>query len=225
MKRMKRNLRNRLITQEKPNAYASEQYKTIRTNIEYSSIDKKIRTLVITSANPAEGKSTTAANIAVSFAQAGKKVLLIDGDLRKPTVHTSFRIENKIGLINILVKKESLLTVVSDTMVENLSVLTSGPTPPNPAEMLNSKAMVEMLEEARVHFEIVILDTPPVLSVTDAQVLGNQCDATLLVVRSNVTERRDALEAKSRLQQSRANLIGTILHGVETHIDNYYLEK
>ena len=136
-----------LITQTNPRSPISEQYKTIRTNIEFSSVNDEIRSIVVTSSGPAEGKSTTVANLAVVFAQQGKKVLLIDADLRKPTVHYTFRKDNTIGLTNVLTRQKGFLQAISESDVENLHVLTSGPIPPNPAELLGSKAMDELLEQ------------------------------------------------------------------------------
>jgi protein-tyrosine kinase len=181
------NQRN-IITHLDPRAPISEQYRTIRTNIQFSSVDESIQSLLITSSGPGEGKSTTVANLAIVFAQQGKKVLLIDADLRKPTVHYTFQLNNHIGLTNVLTKQSTIDFSVNKTDIENLFVMSSGPIPPNPAELLGSKAMDEFLEVSLQQFDMVIFDTPPVLAVTDAQILANKCNGTILVVNSGKTE-------------------------------------
>lgn len=211
-----------LITYYSPRAVISEQYRTIRTNIQFSSIDESIHTILVTSSGPEEGKSTTVANLAVVFAQAGKKVLLIDGDLRKPTVHYTFQVDNLTGLTNVLTKQATLANAVNETKVENLFVLTSGPIPPNPAELLGSKAMDELLVYSLEEFDIVIFDTPPVLAVTDAQILANKCDGTILVVNSGKTEIEPAVKAKELLLSSKGKLLGVVLNQKNANDSQYY---
>ena len=142
-------LKRSLITIKDSKSPISEQYKTIRTNIQFSSVDKEFKTIVVTSSGPGEGKSTTIANLAVVFAQQGKKVLLIDSDLRKPTVHYTFNLTNTFGLTNVLTRQAELVDVVKESMEKNLYILTSGPIPPNPAELLGSKAMEHSNEGSR----------------------------------------------------------------------------
>jgi protein-tyrosine kinase len=201
-----------LITLDDPKSPISEQYRTIRTNIQFSFIDEAMRSLMVTSSSPSEGKSTTAANLAIVFAQQGKKVLLIDADLRKPTVHYTFRLNNYTGLTSVLTNSSSLSSALQETNVENLSVLTSGPIPPNPAELLSSKTMDNCLRQLYEMFDLTIFDTPPVLAVTDAQILANKCDGTILVVASGKTEIGAAVKAKELLAAANAKLLGVVLN-------------
>jgi protein-tyrosine kinase len=220
-KKIGSNERN-LITHYSPRAAISEQYRTIRTNIQFSSVDESIRTILVTSSGPEEGKSTTVANLAVVFAQQGKKVLLIDADLRKPTVHYTFQLDNTTGLTNVLTKQTQLEKAAVTTLVDNLSVLSSGPIPPNPAELLGSKAMEDMLVTALEQYDIVIFDTPPVLAVTDAQILANRCDGTILVVGSGKTQIEPAVKSKELLLSSKGKLLGVVLNRKNAKDSQYY---
>jgi protein-tyrosine kinase len=220
-KKISTNERN-LISHYSPRAAISEQYRTIRTNIEFSSVDESIKSLLVTSSGPEEGKSTTVANLAVVFAQQGKKVLLIDADLRKPTVHYTFQVDNFNGLTNVLTKQSTLGKAVNLTHVDNLTVLTSGPIPPNPAELLGSKAMEDLLEAAMQEYDFVIFDTPPVLAVTDAQILANKCDGSILVVNSGKTEIEPAMKAKEMLLSSKGKLLGVVLNQKNANDSQYY---
>jgi protein-tyrosine kinase len=220
-KKLSSNERN-LISFYSPRAAISEQYRTIRTNIEFSSVDEPIKSLLVTSSAPGEGKSTTVANLAVVFAQQGKKVLLIDADLRKPTVQYTFKIDNLNGLTNVLTKQSSLSQAVNESLVENLSVLTSGPIPPNPAELLGSKAMEDLLEVAMKEYDFVIFDTPPILAVTDAQILANKCDGSILVVNSGKTEIEPAMKSKEMLLSSKGKLLGVVLNQKNAKDSQYY---
>src|SRR5699024_1558367 len=146
--------RRSLIAMINPKSPTAEQYRTIRTNIQFSSIDEEIRTLMVTSSGPAEGKSTTTANLAVVFAQQGKKVLLVDADMRKPTVHYTFSMNNAYGLTNVLTRQTELKEAIKQSKEEKLDVLTSGPIPPNPAELLSSRAMEQFFQEAKEVYDI-----------------------------------------------------------------------
>jgi len=211
-----------LITQQDPRSHISEQYRTIRTNIQFASVDKELTTIVVTSSGPAEGKSTTVANLAVVFAQQGKQVLLIDSDLRKPTVHYTFNVSNTKGLTNVLTKQSALGEVVQPSMQENLSLLTSGPIPPNPAELLSSKAMEELIKEASATYDMVLFDSPPLLAVTDGQILASKCDGTLLIVSSGKTEIEQAIKAKDLLNSVNSHLLGVILNNKKLKNPHYY---
>ncbi|MDQ0154202.1 CpsD/CapB family tyrosine-protein kinase [Robertmurraya andreesenii] len=210
-----------LITKQNPRSPISEQYRTIRTNIEYSSFDEEIRSIVVTSSGPGEGKSTTISNLAVVFSQQGKKVLLIDADMRKPTAHYTFHMKNNFGLTNILKKQRTLSETVQKSE-DNLYILTSGPIPPNPAEILGSKGMEELLREANEQFDLVLIDTPPVLAVTDAQILSNKCSGTILVVNSGKTETEAAMKAKELLVNSKARILGVVLNQKKAKQSQYY---
>jgi protein-tyrosine kinase len=215
-------LNRSLITLTSPKSPISEQYRTIRTNIQFSTVDRPIRSILVTSACPGEGKSTTSANLAVVFAQQGKKVLFIDADLRRPTMHYTFRLDNHVGLTNVLTKQVSLEKAVQSTEQENLYVLTSGPIPPNPAELLGSSSMKELLEQAFIQYDFVLFDTPPVLAVTDAQILANLCDGIVLVVSSGKTEIEAAQKAKEALANAKGKLLGVVLNNKKMKESQYY---
>ncbi|MFD9626506.1 CpsD/CapB family tyrosine-protein kinase [Peribacillus muralis] len=200
-----------------------EQYRTIRTNLQFSAVEKDIRSMIFTSANPGEGKSTTSINVAAVFAQQGKRILIIDADLRKPSVHTNFNMENFMGLTNIITKQNQLQEAIQSSIYPNLDVLTSGPIPPNPSELLGSNGMENLLEEAKMNYDLVILDTPPVNAVTDAQILANMTDGVVLVVSSGSTEIQQAKKAKELLQNANAKLLGAILNKKkQKYADEYY---
>nr|WP_090856949.1 CpsD/CapB family tyrosine-protein kinase [Litchfieldia salsa] len=211
-----------LVSLKNPKSPIAEQFRTIRTNIEFSSVDHEMKKIMVTSSGPAEGKSTTTNNLAVVFAQQGKRVLLVDADLRKPTAHYSFRLENHTGLSNVLTRQSTFDRAVRETEQENLFVLTSGPVPPNPSELLGSKRMAELLEEITEIFDIVIFDTPPVLAVTDAQILANKCDGVVLVTSSGRTENEAALKAKELIESAKGKLIGAILNNKKAKDSQYY---
>lgn len=205
-----------------PKSPIAEQYRTIRTNIQFSSVDNELQTIIVTSAGPGEGKSTTTANLAVVFAQQGKRVLLVDADLRKPTVHYTFRLENHVGLSNVLTRQASLEDAINPTTQDKLWVLTSGPIPPNPSELLGSKGMISLIELAKNEFDVIILDTPPVLAVTDSQILSNYADGVVLVVSSGKTETDAAKRAKDLLVSAKAKILGVVLNNKKQAESNYY---
>jgi capsular exopolysaccharide synthesis family protein len=215
-------LKRRLLAHNSPKDPVAEQYRTIRTNIQFSGADQDIKSLILTSSGTAEGKSTTASNLAAVYAQQGLKVLLIDADLRKPTVHYTFRLENHAGLTNVLTRQSTLGQAVQETEVRDLYVLTSGPIPPNPSELLASHQMEELLKEMKQQFDMVIFDTPPILAVADAQILANQVDASILVVSSGKTEKEAALKAKELLVHAKSKLLGAVLNNRKADSGNYY---
>ncbi|WP_254254283.1 CpsD/CapB family tyrosine-protein kinase [Macrococcoides canis] len=213
----------KLITHLYPKSTISEQYRMIRSNIMFSGIDNEIKKLVVTSAAPSAGKSTTAANIAVAYAQAGKNVLLIDGDLRKPTVQYTFETKNVFGLSNLITDQININQAVQNTQVENLSIMTSGPIPPNPSELLASKRFKELLSNFEEYFDMIIIDTPPVLAVTDAVIMSTLVDGTILVTNVETNNKHHLMKAKEVLQKSDANILGIVLNNVEkSSKDDYY---
>lgn len=212
----------KLVTIANGHSFISEQFRTIRTNITFSMPDREIKTILVTSATPGEGKSTNAANIGVVFAQEGKRVVIVDADLRKPTMHYTFLLQNARGLSNLLTRHFTISEVVNNTDIANLYVLTSGPIPPNPAELLASTLMGSVIEELKKEFDIIIFDAPPLLSVTDAQILANKCDGTLLIVNSGVAENESVLKAKVSLEASKANILGVVLNNYKMPLHQYY---
>ncbi|YBV91692.1 CpsD/CapB family tyrosine-protein kinase [Bacillus sp. PK9-021] len=215
-------LKRRLLAHNSPKDPVAEQYRTIRTNIQFSGADQDIKSLLLTSSGTAEGKSTTASNLAAVYAQQGLKVLLIDADLRKPTAHYTFRLENHAGVTNVLTRQSTLGQAVQETEVRDLYVLTSGPIPPNPSELLASNQMEELLKEMKKQFDMVIFDTPPILAVADAQILANQVDASILVVSSGKTDKEAALKAKELLVHAKSKLLGAVLNNRKADSGNYY---
>ena len=209
------------IVERKPKSIAAEAYRSLRTNIQYSSFDKKYQTLVVTSANPGEGKSTVSGNLALVLAQGESKVLLVDCDMRRPSMHKNFRVTNTYGISDLLIGKQKLETVINNVN-SNLSIITAGNIPPNPAEMLASKAMTAFLEDMKNKYDYIVLDTPPLQAVTDAQILSTKADGTLVVVRAGVTKKEAVHNAVSMLKKVNGHVIGTILNAAENKKDKYY---
>jgi capsular exopolysaccharide synthesis family protein len=220
-KKKNKNKKNIFSVEDKPKSVVSEAYKTLRTNIQYSSFDNEIKSLVITSAEMAEGKSTVAENIVLTFAQGEKRVLLIDCDLRKPSVHVNFKVSNLVGISEVLLGKVPIEEAVQEYN-EKLFVLTSGKIPPNPSEMLASLAMTYLIEKLKQDYDMIILDTAPLNLVTDAQILSAKVDGTILVVRAAKTKKDVVIEAKSLLDKVGANIIGTILYAAENKYNKKY---
>ncbi|MBO9597287.1 MAG: CpsD/CapB family tyrosine-protein kinase [Cohnella sp.] len=220
---MQRSDRRLIISEINPKSPISEAYRTLRTNIQFSAIDEDLRVIVITSAGPGEGKSTTASNLAVVSAQAEKKVLLIDADLRKPTAHRTFLLTNRIGLTNYLTGQAGVDEVVRSSFVPNLDVLTAGSSPPNPSEMLGSRKMLSLVEHLKQFYDMIIIDTPPALVVTDAQIVSTYSDGVVLVIDSGKVKREAALKVKSSLEHVKARLLGVVLNNIDRKTsENYY---
>lgn len=214
----------KLIINGNPRSPATESYKTLRTNIQYAGFDRSINSILLTSCAPSEGKSLTAANLAISIAQDGKKVLLVDCDLRKPMQRRVFNIMGMRGLTNVLAEGIDYKTVVNDVNVDNLDLITSGPKPPNPAEILGSSKMEDFMTEVTSDYDIVILDTPPMLPVTDATVLSRMVDGVLLVVRYGQTTIEAAEIVKRQFEKVGASVLGAVINDVPVDDSNYYYE-
>jgi len=199
-----------LITLNDARSSQAEAYRSLRTNLEFSSLDHPIHTLLVTSAAPDEGKSTTLANLGVISAQAGKRVVLLDCDLRRPRLHEFFELSNNVGVTTALLNAEATLPLQA-TSVPNLRVMTSGPLPPNPADLLASARMKALLEQVAADADLVLLDAPPVITVTDAALLAAKVDGVLLVVSAGHTKRDHAQRAKDLLAKVNARLVGAVL--------------
>jgi protein-tyrosine kinase len=205
-----------LITVSEPRSPVSEAYRALRTNLDFASLDQTLKTLVVTSAGVGEGKSTTLANLAVVSAQAGRRVILVDADLRRPTLHQIFGLDNDTGLTTAMMDEVALASPpLQETGIEGLSVLTSGPLPPNPAEVMGSRRMEEVIAVLTERADQVFFDTPPVVAVTDAAVLATKVDGVLLVISAGKTRREYARTAVQRLEQINARLVGTVLTNVQ----------
>ncbi len=214
-----------LITVADPRSPVSEAYRTLRTNLDFSSLDKPIKTMLLTSAGPEEGKSTVLANLAVTTAQAGRKVILVDCDLRRPTLHNIFNLKNDVGLTTMVVDDAAMESPpLQDAGVEGLQLVSSGPLPPNPSELLGSRRMEEIIAALLERADVVLFDAPPVVAVTDAAVLATKVDGVLLVINAGGTKRDYARAAKAQLEKVNANLLGAVLNNVrfDVSLHRYY---
>lgn len=212
-----------LITITRPSSVVAEQFRTIRTNIHFSMVDSDLRTLAVTSAGPGAGKSTISANLAVTFASEGKRVLLVDTDMRKPTVHKTFKLPNHDGLTTLLTDRTAQTSDIIHTLrEEKLYVLTSGAIPPNPAELLSSRRMEQLKVELEGLFDLIIFDLPPVIAVTDAQIMASKTDGTIFVINKGGVDKEMVLKSKELLDKVQANVLGAVFNRVETKNDHYY---
>lgn len=213
-----------LITWLQSKAPESEAYRTLRTNIQFSSVDKPIRTLIVTSSGPSEGKSTTSANLAIVMAQTGQKVILVDTDLRRPVLHKTLGVPNNAGITTALLAGEQadLRDYLQPTEIDNLMIMTSGPIPPNPSELLGSQRMKHVIDELSKLADIVIFDTPPVLVVTDAAVLGRQVDGVLLVADAGGTREQALAHAVAELRKTGTNVLGVAMNRLDNRSRGYY---
>lgn len=215
-----------LITMRSPKSPFSEGYRTLRTNIQFSSLDRPLHTLMVTSASPGEGKSTTVSNLAIVMAQSGKRTILIDTDLRRPVLHEIFDVPNNVGVTSALLlpRDADLAPLLQPTSVENLSLLTSGPQPPNPSELLGSHRMTELVQQLGQLGDVLLFDSPPVLAVTDAAVLSRLMDGVLLVVESGKTREGAAKRAAQELAKVNAHVLGIAVNRLSARLagSNYY---
>lgn len=204
-----------------PRSQAAEAFRTLRTSLYYSAKSGDIKTLLVTSTGPGEGKTTVVSNLGISLSQAGEKVLLIDADLRKPRCHREFSLSNRRGLTNALVGSEKLDHLIQNTPVEGLSVLTSGPIPPNPAELLGSPAMDALLNEVKPKFDRILLDSPPAGPLADPLILASKVDGIILVLLSGETRIDVAQDVKDMLEKANGKIIGVVLNKVRRNTGDY----
>ncbi|MDF2532093.1 MAG: capsular biosynthesis protein [Clostridia bacterium] len=205
---------NSLIVHTDPKSPVAESYRVLRTNIQFTSVDKPIKTMVVTSSGPGEGKTTTIANLAIAFAQSGSKVLLIDADLRKPRIHKVFHVPNDVGMTTILAQRVEYTDCLTRSVVDNLYILASGPIPPNPSELLSSQAMKKFIDSLKNDFDIILIDAPPIGVVTDSAILSTITDGTILVVSSGQVEMEAVQRSKELLVRVNANLLGVVLNKI-----------
>lgn len=210
-----------------PQSMTAESFRTLRTNIKFACIDKEVKSVLFTSTGPQEGKSYIVANLAISMSQAGKRVLIIDADLRNPSQHKIFGLLNNTGLTTTLAENESAFASILKTPHQGLDILKSGPIPPNPAELLESQRMRKILHEMTREYDFVLIDSPPVMAVTDAAILAQFVDGVILVLASGKVRRDYALLAKQQLEKVGAKILGMVINKVkmefnETKYYSYY---
>jgi non-specific protein-tyrosine kinase len=211
------------VTLAEPRSQVAEAFRSLRTNIQFASVDNPLRTLLVTSPTPAEGKSTVAVNLGVVIAQGGKHVAILDADLRRPRVHTLLGLANRSGMSDLFVRERGQLDgALQKTETSNLSVLTSGDLPPNPAELLGSEKMTEIVRMVQEQVEVIIIDSPPMIAVTDSAVLAPRVDGVLLVLKPGVTQMAAARQTIEQLRRLGANLLGAVLNEVDLRRSRYY---
>lgn len=211
-----------IISLSKPKSPIAEAYRTLRTNIQFSDLDKTLKTIIITSSAPGEGKTTSICNLAVTMAQANNKVLLIDCDLRKSQLHKRFELSNQKGLTNILAQKIPHQEIIQKTKAGALDVLTAGPKPPNPSELLGSKAMKDFLSLVSKDYDRILIDAPPIGVVTDAGILSTITDGVILVVAAKQAPIEAVQRSKELLDRVNANILGVVLNKIPNDSRGYY---
>lgn len=224
MRKRDKGMRGTLVTMERVENQISEEFRSLRSNIKFASFNKNIKTIVITSPSSGDGKTMTAANLAMVFSQEGKKVLLVDADLRKPSIHYMYGLVNDCGLCNFLIGQKDINAIIR-SVYPNIDVITSGLTPPNPPELLGSLQMSDFISKVREQYDVVVFDTPPVLAVTDATLIANQSDGCLLVVRVKKNDVKDVMKVKEQLHFAGANLLGAVINGKKQIKNEYYYKK
>jgi len=217
-----------LITLTEPRSPVSEAYRTLRTSLEFSGLDRPLHSLLVTSPAADDGKAAVLANLAVVMAEGGRRVILVEGDLRKPALHDLFGLNNETGLSS-LIQGEAMPQELplQDSGIDGIKLLTSGPLPPNPSVLLGSDRMKAVIETLTGQADLVLLSAPPVIAVTDAALLAAQVDGTLLIVRAGGTERAHVQRAKALLEKVNANLVGAVLTNATRDgvLKDYYKER
>ena len=210
------------VTELTPRSPTSESFRTLRTNVQYAAVDRPLRTIMVTSAGPEEGKTTIVTNLAIVMAQSGKRVTIIDGDLRRPSIHRRTGVNNQVGLSFLFMQPKMILNgALQKSRIPGVSVITSGNIPPNPSELLGSQKMDQILEKVKEESDIILIDTPPALVVTDASVLAPQVDGVLIVVRPGVTKLAAAKQTVEQLHRVGANIFGVVLNNLDLNRSKY----
>lgn len=214
---------NPLITIEKSKSVISEKFRGIRTNILFSTAENDVQTIVFTSEKPTAGKSTISANVAITYAQAGYKILLVDGDMRKPSQHYLFNTDNMDGFSNLIINKTDYNKAIHKTDIVNLELLTSGQIPPNPSELIGSEKSLEVFEYLRSEYDFIIIDTPPVNTVTDAQLFSEIAKYVVYVVDVQKNDRNAIKKGKELIEKAGAKILGVVLNKApEDKSSSYY---
>ena len=214
---------NDIISHKNPKSIIAESVKILRTNLQFSNVDGTLKTVMVTSSVPGEGKSFTSSNLAVAFAQLGMKVLIVDCDMRRGTQHKQFTVSNTNGLSDLLIDSTGdYIKYIKPTSVENLNIVTAGTVPPNPSELLSSKRFENFVVDMRQVFDMIIFDLPPVTVVPDAAIVATKVDKTVIVTRIKVTPMEELEKTKKMLENVGANIAGVVVNGVKTSGKKYY---
>ncbi|RLQ86606.1 CpsD/CapB family tyrosine-protein kinase [Planomicrobium sp. Y74] len=224
-KKSSRQAVRKLVVRTNPHSISTEQYRTIRTNILFSMPADDMKTILFTSPSKEEGKSTTCSNMAVVFAESGKRVLMIDGDMRRPTLHHTFHMSNKSGLSNLLLGKGRLADTIKKSGVKNLDLLLCGQIPGNPAELLQSPEMDILLKEVREIYDLILIDSPPLLAVADSKILANKCDGSVLIINTGKTEKASVVKARDALVTAKAFVLGVVLNNFDLAKNHSYYQN
>ena len=215
---------SRLVTLEHPRSAAAEAYRTLRANIRFSSLDRPAKSILFTSPGQLEGKTTTMANLAVIAAQAGARVIAVDCDLRRPSLHALFGVDNTVGFTDLLLHEPASASPIQEGPIPGLRLLTSGPLPPNPADLLSLDRVHRVLESLAEEADLVLLDSPPAAAVADASILASHVDGVILVIDATRTRREQARRAKDQLERVQARLLGVVVNRaqLDSSSSHYY---
>ena len=212
-----------IISHKNPKSIIAESIKILRTNLQFSNVDGKLKTLMITSSVPGEGKSFTSANLAVAFTQLGMKVLIVDCDMRRGTQHKQFKLSNARGLSDLLIDEScDYVKYIKPSKIANLDVVTAGTVPPNPSELLSSMKFENFIEFSKTQYDMVIFDLPPVTVVPDASIVGTKVEKTVIVSRIKLTPMDELVKTKKMLENVGVNIAGVVVNGVKTSAKKYY---
>lgn len=228
LKQMSRSQKNpsSMIAAISPNSRVAEQFRTIRTNIQFSMATKNLQTILFSSSGPYEGKSTICTNVASVFADQGKRVLVVDADMRLPSIAKIFHLNNKVGLSTLMTSKHlKVEEAIQHVEAVHFDVLPSGIVPPNPSELLDTERMDEIIDELKQQYDLILFDLPPIVSVTDAQIMATKVDGVILVIRKDIAEVEEVYKAKELLDLVNANVLGAVFNGETNNYDysnSYY---